>query len=54
VNPIAIFFLPVKELKKDEFLNDAVNNPVLSDWSGKAVGSKAEDLSRNDKWLCPI
>jgi hypothetical protein len=44
----------VKELKKDEFLNDAVNNPVLSDWSGKAVGSKAEDLSRNDKWLCPI
>jgi hypothetical protein len=52
--PYCDFFLPVKELKKDEFLNDAVNNPVRSDWSGKAVGSEAEDLSRNDKWLCPI
>ena len=34
--------------------NDAVNSPEMRDWLGKAVGSEAEDLSRHDKWLCPI
>jgi len=34
--------------------NDAVNSPEMRDRLGKAVGSEAEDLSRHDKWLCPI
>lgn len=32
--------------------NDNVNSPEMKNWLGKAVGSKSEDLSRHDKWLC--
>jgi len=46
---------PARErTKKGKFLNEAVSSPEMRDWLGKAVGSEAEDLSLNDKWLCPI
>lgn len=32
--------------------NDAVNSPEMQQWLGKVVGREAEDLTRNDKWLC--
>lgn len=32
--------------------NDNVASPEIKAWLGKVVGKEAEDLSRNDKWLC--
>jgi site-specific DNA-methyltransferase (adenine-specific)/adenine-specific DNA-methyltransferase len=32
--------------------SDNVNSPLMRKWLGKAVGKEAEDLSRDDKWLC--
>lgn len=32
--------------------NDKVNSPKIKKWLGKVVGREAEDLCRNDKWLC--
>ena len=32
--------------------NDNVNSPEIIRWLGQTVGTEAEDLSRQDKWLC--
>jgi len=32
--------------------NDNVNSPEMREWLGNVVGTKSEDLSRHDKWLC--
>ncbi|MDO5760381.1 MAG: DNA methyltransferase, partial [Bacteroidota bacterium] len=32
--------------------NDKVNDPHIVKWLGQVVGKEAEDLSRDDKWLC--
>lgn len=32
--------------------NDNVASPEIKAWLGKVVGKEAEDLSRDDKWLC--
>ncbi len=32
--------------------NDNVNDPHIRKWLNKVVGTEAEDLTRNDKWLC--
>ena len=32
--------------------SDSVNSALIRKWLGKAVGKEAEDLSRDDKWLC--
>ena len=32
--------------------NDRVDSPEIRSWLGKAVGDKAEDMDRDDKWLC--
>lgn len=45
---------PYNTVNESWVYNDAVNSPEMRDWLGKAVGSEAEDLSRHDKWLCPI
>ncbi len=32
--------------------NDNVNDPKFKKWLGKVVGKEADDLTRDDKWLC--
>ncbi len=32
--------------------NDKVNNPLIKEWIGAAVGREGEDFNRHDKWLC--
>ncbi|MDD5055784.1 MAG: site-specific DNA-methyltransferase [Candidatus Peribacteraceae bacterium] len=32
--------------------NDNVNSPEIRAWLGKVVGTKDEDFTRSDKWLC--
>ena len=41
---------PYNTGNEDWIYNDNVNNPMIAEWIGKAVGK--EDLTRHDKWMC--
>jgi len=49
----AIYIDPPYNTGKELWVyNDAVNDPQIQRWLGKAVGAQGVDLTRHDKWLC--
>jgi len=43
---------PYNTGNKGWIYNDNVNDPKIKMWLGQVIGKEAEDLTRQDKWLC--